>query len=492
MHRYESFGECLKRCLMEGELSASEAARLVGFRSRNSIFRILSGDTSDEVNLRFLSALHDALGNQWPEDRWRALQDALSIDRLGAERFQAIRAFERVLFEQNEPLACTVERLLPDGSTEELDLNTILGELNEAARVELVLTGCCDSGLARLLADTCGKAGAQGRLNIRHYIDTDESVITQNILSILPLVSKPWYNARLVEPGSCPEEMMAIYRLHALHVHQWDVDGQERGGMFIRFDKNRFASRMEVRGACEAIILLDKWRFDLELLKPMPQLSDGPHAFVEYTEQYRLLEKDCTILSIKPDVHFNCIPTEVLEPAILAGFEQAGMAVGPELEMLMTELKRIHNGRYRNMLDKHKPTHLVYSLPAMESFMRTGVQTDHFFIQRAYTVEERRAIISGMLEAMHNCPWFNVYFLREGAPELRNEITFYDGKGVLMLDAYTGYELEADHSEALISLPAFMDSFRSYFMEELLAHHVMSRADTLRCLEGLLVMNVQE
>lgn len=492
MHRYESFGECLKRCLKEEEFSASEAARLVGFRSRNSIFRILSGDTSDEVNYRFLSALHGALGDQWPEERWKALQDALSMDRLGVEKFRAYRAFERVLFEQAEPINCTVERLLPDGSTEELDLRPLLGELDEAAKAEIVLTGCCDVGLTRLLADCCGKAGAQGRLNIRHYIDTDQSVITQNILSILPLVSKPWYNARLVEPGSCPEEMMAIYRLHALHVHQWDEDGQERGGMFIRFDKNHFASRMEVRGACEAIILLDKWRFDLELLKPMPQLSDGPQAFVEYTEQYRLLEKDCTICSIKPDVHFNCIPSEVLEQAILEGFEQAGMAAGPELEMLIAELKRVHNGRYRNMLDKHKPTHLVYSLPAMERFMRTGVQTDHFFIQRAYTVEERRAIISGMLEAMHNCPWFNVYFLKEGAPELRNEITLYDGKGVLMMDAYTGYELETEHSEALISLPAFMERFHSYFMDELLAHHVMSRADTLRCLEGLLVMKVQE
>lgn len=492
MQRYESFGECLRRCLKEGDLSASEAARLVGFRSRNSIFRILSGDTSDEVKLRFLSSLHDALGSQWPQERWLALQEALSVDRLGVERHQAYRAFERVLFEQEEPLACTVERMLPDGSMEEHDLGVVLDEIDRAVKVEIVITGCCDSGLARLLADRCGKAGAQGRLNIRHYIDTGESVITQNILSTLPLVSKPWYNARLVEPGSCPEEMMAIYRLHALHVRRWDEEGQEHGGMFIRFDKNRFASRMEVRGACEAIMLLDKWRFDLELLKPMPQLSDGPQAFVEYTAQCGQLEKDCAILSIKPDIHFNCIPTDVLEQAIIEGFQHTGMAAGPELEALIDELRRVHDGRYHNMLRKHKPTHLVYSLPAMERFMRTGVQTDHFFIQRAYTVEERRKIVGDLLQAMLSQPWFNVYFLKENAPELCNEITFYEGKGVLMMDAYTGYELEVDHSEAVISLPTFMETFHSYFMEELLAHHVMSRAETLRCLERLLVMNVQE
>jgi hypothetical protein len=54
MKHFESFGDCLKRCLKENHLSASEAAKLVGFRSRNSMFRILAGETGDEVKLRFL------------------------------------------------------------------------------------------------------------------------------------------------------------------------------------------------------------------------------------------------------------------------------------------------------------------------------------------------------------------------------------------------------------------------------------------------------
>lgn len=490
MQGYESFAECLTRCLKEENLSASEAARLVGFRSRNSIFRILSGDTSGDVNLRFLAALHDALADKWPQERWMSLQEALIVERLGPERYRANQAFERVLYSKDVPCEYMVERLLPDGRTEELPLLEVLDGISRAQKVEIVLTGCCDAALFRMLADRCGEAGEQGRLKIRHYIDTAASTITQNILGVLPLISKPWYNARLVEPGSCPEEMMVIYRLNALHVHRWDEDGTEHGGMFIRYNATHFASRMEVRGACEAIMLLDKCRFDLELLKPMPQLSEGADAFIGYTEQYRQLEKDCAIWSIKPDVHFNCIPTELLEQAIIEGFQQTGMAAGPELEQLINALKAVHDDRYHNMIAKHKPTHLVYSLPAMERFMRTGVQTDHFFIQRAYTVEERRRIIGELLRTMRENPWFNVHFLRTNAPELRNEITCYEGKGVLMMDAYTGYELEADHSEAVVTLPAFVESFRSYFVDELLVHHVMSRADTMRHLERLLVMNV--
>ena len=63
---------------------------------------------------------------------------------------------------------------------------------------------------------------------------------------------------------------------------------------------------------------------------------------------------------------------------------------------------------------------------------------------------------------------------------------------MMLMDAFTGYELNVDHSEALITLPAFMESFRRYFMDELLMNYVMSRGDSMRELERLLVMKVQE
>jgi len=493
MERYESFGECVKRCLAEADLSASEAARLVGFKSRNSIFRILSGDTSWEINLRFLSSLHDAVGKEWPEARWLSLQEALSVERLGPERYRANRAFHRVLHEpEGEIPSYLVDHAEGDGALHERSLQAVLEEILQAERVEIIITGCCENGLSRLLRECCDAAGSQGTLSVRHYIDTAEDQVTQNILGILPLISKPWYNARLVDPASCPPEMMAIYRTHALHIHQWDAQGHQYGQTFIRYDREHFASYARTLGPCPPVAVLDRWRFHLELLKPMPNLSSGAEAFVEYTDQYARLEDNCTILSIKPDVHFNCIPPTVLAAAVTEGFEQAGFAGGEELQALIATLWEIHEGRYINTTAKRKPTHLVYSLPAMKRFMQTGVLTDQFFIQRAYTVEERRAIIRVLLEAMRQQPYFNVHFFKQDSPALCYEISYYDGKGVLLMDAYTGYELGADHSEALITLPAFMESFRRYFMDELLVNYVMSRADSLRELEQLLVMKVQE
>ena len=109
MQRYECFGDCLKRCLKEAGRSASEAARAVGFRSRNSIFRILSGDTGYDVKLRFLHQLREKIGSQWPDENWYALQTALSRERLGNVQYEASRTFRRVLHEQETPLDAAVQ-----------------------------------------------------------------------------------------------------------------------------------------------------------------------------------------------------------------------------------------------------------------------------------------------------------------------------------------------------------------------------------------------
>lgn len=491
MEHYESFGECLRRCLQEANLSASELARLMKLRSRNSIFRILAGDASPDVCLRFLGTLHNTLGDKWPHDRWIALQEALSVERLGVVGYRSRQAFEQVLYGKPLPFDAVVEKMNPDDTEDLLSLSAILDKASAAPWAEIVITGCCDSGLTRLLAERCAKAGAEGRLKLRQYIYTAADCVTQNILGVLPLMAMPWYNARLVQPDDCPEEAIALYRMHALHILYQAEDGLA-GGMFVRLDKEHFASRMVTRGAIDFIRVLDKHRFDLELLKPLPKTDAGAEAFVEFTETYRELESDCLICSIKPDVHFNLLPADVLESAVRDGFRQMNIADGDALDALITALKDIHLRRLDNMLTKRKPTHIIYSLPAMERFMRTGVQTDHFFVQRAYTVAERRTIVRLLLDTMQHNPWFNVYFLKDAAPELRYEISMYGEKGVLLTDAFTGYELQDDHSDALITLPGFISSFRTYFMDELLPHHVLPRAENLRLLEQLIGMDIQD
>lgn len=488
MGKHESFGECLQRLLAAQGMSASEAARLVGFRSRNSIFRILNGDTSRDVDARFLTALRQAVGDDWPGGHWAALEEALSIKRLGLERFLSDQSFRRAMFESSEGRSFEAETASEEGEMVRLPLKTLLEKLCQGKNVSVVICGCIDRSLATLLAACCSEAGESGRLTVRHYIDSEGSAAVHNIMAMLPLMSKVWYNARLVEEKHCPEEIAAMYRTNVINLRVVGEDDCVTCHQLVQYDRSLFI-HVAVGGLENGLMrVLDRCRFQLEPLKPLVRPGDGVMDFVSYTAQYEQLERDGMILSVKPDIHFNLIPAELLYQAIVEGFEQTGMVSGEGLTELIGALQTIHEARVSNMREKRRPTHIVYSLPTMERFMQTGVQTDHFFIQRAYTVTERRGIIGHLLTLLREDPFFNVYFLREELPELRYEMTFYEGKGVLMLDAYTGYDLHDDHSEALITLPQFMHSFQQFFMEELLGSMTMSRAESVAVLERLLHM----
>jgi len=481
MADYETFGRCLQRILAEHQLSASEVARMVGFRSRNSIFRILNDETSCDVDARFLATLQDKVKADWPQAHWQQLENALHIKRVGVERHLSDKAFCNGMGGHSEKKEYLVES---DGKVRPLD--AMLRELCAQGEISVVICGCCERNLMSMLSSCFYEAGSDGRLTVRHYFDIGRSVMVHNILAALPMMSKVWYNARLVDDKHCPAEMRAVYRLNVICLMEMAADGQQTAHQFLQVDGDRFVHQQMPGSRMNMSDILDRCRFQLELLKPMTPPHGGPEAFVEYTAQYAQLENDCMILSIKPDVHFNLVPASMLYQAILEGFEQSGMASGTELEALLDSLREIHDARVRNMYGKRRPTHIVYSLPAMEQFMRTGIQSDHFFIQRAYTPEERRELVRLLLRQTQEDPYFSIRFIRRDLPEIRSEMTFYEGKGVLLLDAYTSYDLHDDHSEALITLPEFMQSFQQFFMETLLSDLVMSRAESLAALEGLL------
>lgn len=487
MKHYETFGECLQRILAEADMSASQAARLVNFRSRNSLFRILSGDTGYDVDARFFARLKEAVGEQWSQARWDALEEALEIKRVGVQQHLCNRAFFKLLEESGSLPDYCVEQLQADGRIEAYPLTQLLKEWMQDSQLEIVITGCCENGLFRLLAECLGNAGDEGKVSIRHYIDIQEEAVVANILGALPLVSKPWYNARLVEAALCPPETLALYQLNAMYIRQ-TKDAETCWHQLTQYDASRFVYARRDQAHSPIVGVLDRFRFELELLKPLKPLGDQAEAFLEYIEQCRQLEHDCVIYSIMPDICFNCLPRDVLEQSIREGFQQAGIVDSEALEPLMNAMIEVHQARYDNMFQKHKATHLVFSLPAMEQFMRTGVQSDHFFIQRAYTPEERRYIIRILYEQMLENPYFHIHFFKADAPALFNEVTLYEGKGVLLLDAYTGYALNEDHSEALITQPVFMQRCKRFFVDELLSKHVLSRAECLAALERLMTI----
>ena len=204
-----AFGECLQEQLTAHGLTASKAARLVGFRSRNSIFRILSGETSAEVDARFLAKLKETLGEVWPTESWRTLENALDMKRVGPVQHCSNQALCQAMSGGGEKHRYMVE-YKENGQAVEHPLEELLREICRRGNISVGICGCCERSLAAVLAASMNDAGCEGRLRVRHYIDTSPDVMVSGLLSVLPLMSKVWYNARLVGEGQCPPEMAAV------------------------------------------------------------------------------------------------------------------------------------------------------------------------------------------------------------------------------------------------------------------------------------------
>ena len=78
MTRHEPFGQCLQRILRQEGWSATKLVGLLGYKSRNSLFRILKDQASYEAQAAFLESLRGA-DVPWLASYEAKLEDALEL-----------------------------------------------------------------------------------------------------------------------------------------------------------------------------------------------------------------------------------------------------------------------------------------------------------------------------------------------------------------------------------------------------------------------------
>ena len=123
---------------------------------------------------------------------------------------------------------------------------------------------------------------------------------------------------------------------------------------------------------------------------------------------------------------------------------------------------------------------------AMRRFAQTGKTTDHFWMMEAYTPAERIEILESLLEQQRDNPYMHMYFLKDDDAIRDVEIAYYEDLGMLFLEADTDYNLEAGHSEVLITHQEALRLYREFFTNVLLAQYVLPESETCRFFEELI------
>ncbi|MBR4039429.1 MAG: hypothetical protein IKJ11_04945 [Clostridia bacterium] len=480
----QEFGACLKQILESKRISASELARVMAYKSRNSIFRILDDEGGHGVRLAFYEKLIQEDPLSLTEEERQALFQALEVSRVGRRTFLGNYAMRELLMDIGEEAARPRIRVDAHGSREDPDFKKAIAMMARARKAHLMISGCCERAIFDVLRELIYKTDVTCKVKVTHYIYTGEDEIVHNISAIQPLLYCDFYTAYCVEPGVFSKERERIYRQNCIYVHMQDENGTWYGQPLMLIDKGVFLPLKRIRSG-ENDPFMQYFADDLRLMPLLKADFSGGQMenYLAYTRSCRALEMNRTIYTIKLDVPLSFIHPEILLPCLTEDFlTMAGGDAGTMVE----ELWRIHLARWENIFGKRRKTHTIFSREAMERFARTGRQSDHFFAIRSYTPEERVKILSLIRTQAQDNPDFRVYFFREDFVPPLTEIGLYEGEGTLMTKPYTHYDLAGDHAETIIKQNEFCQRYKEFYVKDLLERHVVSQAETFEYLDRLI------
>lgn len=285
MNEHLAFAQCLQRVLNETELTATEVARRLEMRSRNSIFRILKGKTSPQLNRRFLESFHKHMGEQLTEAQWAALNRALEMDTVGEVEYKSRQALMQLVGAFSEPIShakvCYLDAL--GAEKEDSFLHYLQVLFCGALKVNALLFGCCDLGLFRQLQEAIHPVAQRVIVRIDHFIYAGEDEIVSNLVGIQPMVDQPCYHAYLVDAENCPQERLAHYRTGQMTFHVMHQDGSESTVALFLLGKNEFtATVMSTQDLwMSRKVLCDRERFSP--IRLLWQLNGENSDFIVYT-----------------------------------------------------------------------------------------------------------------------------------------------------------------------------------------------------------------
>ena len=473
-----SFGQCLRHILQEKGISASEAARCMGMKSRNGIFRILSDEGSDAGKSAFYERFCQAMGDKLDAQDRERLEGALELERVGEEGVLQNRAMRMLLSGEiaPEPPMC----LYRQGRHPE-DLAGILESYVTGKSLSITMLGCCSRVLFEQLAQALAKADAQCEISIEHYIYTGREEITGNLYAIRPLLGDPRYEIFCVEPGRLSPQKEQICRNNIAGITARDAGGRERFHYLIQVDPS-VLHLIECRdGASHRRMrkLLADGREHMRPLTGMFELPRTARDCLVYIEARFALEHGRELYLMR-----RSMPASIVHPSLFVrvfrdAFDRTSISKA-EADEILTKMEALQQKRRENALFKKKPTHVILTRAGLEDLARTGGHSDLRYPAQAYAPAQRVELLTQLREQATGNPRFHLYIFKEGFEPNGLEINLYGDEGALLSRPQTVCD------ELMITQPAFLARYRDYLSSDLFARQVITQREGVQLLDALI------
>ena len=473
-----NFGQCLRRILKEKGISASEAARCMGMKSRNGIFRVLSDEGSDEGKSAFCERFCQCMGDRLDARDRERLESALELERVGEEGVIQNRAMRMLLsgeIAKEPPMRLYRQARYPE------DLAGMLESYVAGRSLTITMLGCCSRALFELLAQALAKADAQCEISIEHYIYTGREAITGNLYAIRPLLGDPRYKVFCVEPGRLSPQKEQIFRNNIAGISARDADGRERFHYLIQVDSD-VLHLIECRDGASHRRMRKLLADERENMRPLTGAFELPRTARDclvYTEARFALEHGRELYLMR-----RSMPASIVHPGLFVcvfrdAFEHTDIAREEAAEIL-AKMEALQQKRRENVLFKKQPTHAILTRPGLEDLARTGGHADLRYPAKAYAPAQRIELLTQLREQATANPRFHLHIFKDGFEPNGLEINLYGDEGALLSRPQTVCD------ELMITQPAFLERYREYVKSDLLVRQVITQREGVQLLDALI------
>lgn len=437
----EPYGLALKRILAERKISISTLAQKLDLTSRNTIHRVLAGSSKYES----AEKLHQRICENQPrlhfrEEEMQTLQEALERCRYGEHGYAIRKMVMDLIIRPEHPapaapcICCASTEPAWCGRT----LDEVMDALANYAEADVFLFNApypqlCDA-LQRLfaLAETGGL-----HCRVQHVLNSTDDAFTemQQFIQLRSLLSDPRYTCYRV--ASVPTDAHHVVSAEQSMV----ICKRSRAGLrtvdCISFLSDRsFAyctglpddnGQLAKYYAAYSRMLIAQ----CTCLNPKQDHAQAIANLLALNAEFAQYEQCWSQILIKPDLCVSQIPTEYMMRLIR---DSGYLGLSPDAPEI-AEFERLHRQRYENFVSGKHGYVFIFSEAGMRRFMETGRLSDHVPMLPAFTSEERREIVAGLLRVAEEKAGMLLRMMRNGAGYSNVVVSLFDDKILYVLDA---------------------------------------------------------
>ena len=201
--------------------------------------------------------------------------------------------------DRKEEASFVVESVRKDGRS--WVLSDVLGYLFKGRQTHLTIIGCCDVSLFQMIERRLRDMDSGVQVQITHYFDAPGLEMVRAIAAIQPMLHTSYYQGYILKHDSASSEIHDLYHSNIILTENTDAGGITHFYQMVLTEPGRLCV-VEYSDEAPFRFFDGLYRQHFDRMSSVRSLFTSPvepAGYLEYTDEYRKLEKNSNLYDIK-------------------------------------------------------------------------------------------------------------------------------------------------------------------------------------------------